>query len=147
MKRLMIIFLLAAIFLPAEAFSEEVRIASIKSLKGQAFVLRGEQTLPVVTGMPLFEKDGLKTGTDSALSLIMLDDTTLTLGSESELELKEYLFDPKASNFSVILKMFKGTFIYLSGVIGKLAPDAIRLETPDTTIAVRGTRVMIKVVP
>ena len=147
MKPVLVLFLLVAVLFATEASSADLRVASIKSLKGQASVVRGEQTLPVVTGMPLFAKDRLKTRSDSALSLIMLDDTILSLGSESELELKQYVFDPQESNFSIVLKMVKGTFIYLSGVIGKLEPEAIRLETPDTTIAVRGTRVMIKVAP
>jgi hypothetical protein len=41
--------------------------------------------------------------------------------------------------------MVKGTFVYLSGVIGKLSPESIRLETPVGTIAIRGTRFAAKI--
>ena len=41
--------------------------------------------------------------------------------------------------------MFQGTFSYLSGQISKLVPGAVRLETPDATIGMRGTHVLVKV--
>lgn len=147
MKALVTIALLLVVSLPGIAYPGEGRVATVKTLKGEALVQRGEQSLPAVVGMALFEKDRIQTAEGAALSLILLDDTTLSLGPESELDLKEYIFDPQQSRYSVVLRMLKGTFVYLSGVIGKLAPESIRLETPDSTIAVRGTRVMIKVVP
>jgi len=41
--------------------------------------------------------------------------------------------------------MVKGTFVYLSGVIAKLSPESIKLETPVGTIAIRGTRFAAKI--
>ena len=43
------------------------------------------------------------------------------------------------------LKIFKGTFSYLSGVMGKLAPDSVKIETPVGMVAVRGTHFLVKV--
>jgi hypothetical protein len=41
--------------------------------------------------------------------------------------------------------MAKGTFVYLSGLIGKLSPDAVKLTLPDATVGVRGTKLLIDV--
>ena len=39
----------------------------------------------------------------------------------------------------------RGTMAYLSGLIGKLAPEKVRIETPTATIGIRGTRFALKV--
>ena len=75
----------------------------------------------------------------------MADDASLSLGPDSEITLKDYLFNPKEGKFAFVTRIAKGTFSYLSGIIGKLSPDSIRLEIPDATIAVRGTRLLVKV--
>jgi hypothetical protein len=41
--------------------------------------------------------------------------------------------------------MAKGTFAYLAGLIGKLAPGSIQLLIPDAIIAVRGTKLLVEV--
>lgn len=122
-------------------------IGTVKTLTGTAVVERQGQALDLSVGSPIQVDDRLRTYADSSLGLILQDDTTLTLGPESELLVRDYVFEPKQSRFSMVLKMLKGSFLYMSGVIGKLAPDSIRLETPDSTIAVRGTRLLITVTP
>ena len=120
-------------------------VGTVKSLTGSAFVERQGQRIELAVGTPIQVEDLVVTRADSSLGLILQDDTTVSLGPKSELLVRDYIFEPKQSRFSMILKMLKGTFLYVSGVIGKLAPDSIELETPDSTIAVRGTRVLIKV--
>jgi hypothetical protein len=144
MRKITGFFLFLLLLSPASLFAES-KIGVLKKVEGEVLVLRGELSLPGVVGMTLFEEDLLKTGPHGAVGIVMNDDTTLSLGPQSELSLKEYVFDPKSESFSVVLRMLKGTFVYMSGIIGKLAPDSIRLETPDSTIAVRGTRLLIKV--
>lgn len=144
MVKLVYLILLLIMMLPGYSCASD-EIGSIKTFKGDVSIVRAGAVLPVELGAAVFQKDLLKTGADGSMGIIMKDDTTLSLGSNSELALKEYTFEPKESHFSVVLRILKGTFIYVSGVIGKLAPDSIRIETPDSTIAVRGTRIMIKV--
>lgn len=144
MSRMASFLTLLVLLWPAAVFAEGY-IGVIKTAVGEVYVIRGEVSMDGVVGTTLLEQDILKTGPNGGVGVVMNDDTTLSLGSGSELVLKEYVFEPKEKSFSVVLKMIKGTFSYMSGVIGKLAPDSIRLETPDSTIAVRGTRLLIKV--
>jgi len=41
--------------------------------------------------------------------------------------------------------MLKGTAAFVSGIIGKLAPESVRFETPVATIGLRGTRFAVRI--
>lgn len=47
--------------------------------------------------------------------------------------------------FASIIEMLRGSILYISGTIAKLAPDAAKVETPRGTIAVRGTRFLVRI--
>ena len=127
-----------------EAWADEA-IGSVKSLKGDVQIERDGVTLPAAAGERVYPSDIIKTADNGAAGLILHDDTLISMGPGSVLVLKEYRFEPKEPRYSMVFGLLKGTFVYQSGVIGKLAPEAIRLETPDSTIAVRGTRLLVKV--
>ncbi|SHI96047.1 FecR family protein [Malonomonas rubra DSM 5091] len=139
------VFGLLLVLFFAATLSAAQSIGTVKTLTGSAFVERQGEVVELEVGAPLQVADRVVTRADGSLGLILQDDTTVSLGPDSELLLRAFVFEPKQNRFSMILKMLKGTFLYVSGVIGKLAPDSIELETPDSTIAVRGTRVLIKV--
>jgi hypothetical protein len=120
-------------------------IGQIQTLTGSATIIRGQQTIPAAVGTALYLGDLVRTGKPGAIGIVLTDDTTISLGPNSELSLTDYSFDPKQGKFSLIARMIKGTFVYLSGLIGKLAPNAIKLLIPDATISVRGTKLLIEV--
>ncbi len=120
-------------------------IGHIQTLKGTALVIRGNTIKSVKIGEVIYQNDLVRTSKDGSVGIVLADDTTLSLGPGSEFAIKNYAFDPKKGKFALLAKMVKGTFVYLSGLIGKLAPDSIRLELPDATIAVRGTKLLIEV--
>jgi hypothetical protein len=138
---ILILMLLFPVMLPAE----ESPVGSIKTLNGNVMVLRSEQALPASIGMPVFQKDVIQTPPAGSVGIIFRDDSIISLGPESELDITEYVFEPKDENFSMLMKMIRGTFVYVSGAIGKLSPDSIKLETPSSIIAVRGTKMLIEV--
>jgi hypothetical protein len=120
-------------------------VGHIHTLKGTASVTRGTIILPAAVGAPLSRGDIVRTGNPGSVGIVLTDDTTISLGPNSELSLDEYAFNPKEGRFSLVLRMVKGTFAYLSGLIAKLAPDAAQLAIPEATIAVRGTKVLVHV--
>ena len=147
MTRQILLFggLCLSLLLSTSAALAEQAIGSVKTLKGDVLIERGGATSPAAVGMPVYANDTVKTTDNAAVGLVLRDDTLISMGPASMLALKEYQFEPKESRYSMVLGLLKGTFVYLSGVIGKLAPESIRLETPDSTIAVRGTRLLVKV--
>ena len=75
----------------------------------------------------------------------VITNTIFGMGPESELTVDEFLFDPGAGKFSLVARMIRGTFSYLSGMIGKLSPGSTRIETPSGIVGVRGTHFLAKV--
>lgn len=138
------LFLFLCIFAPTYVFSAE-KIGHIQTLKGTASIFQGNLTVPAVIGLAVHKGDLVRTYKESSVGIVLDDDTTLSLGPNSELLIKNYAFDPKEGKFAFLARMIKGTFVYFSGLIGKLSPNAIQLEIPEATIAVRGTRLLVEV--
>ena len=139
-----IMFLLFYFFSPASVFSAE-KIGYVQTLKGSVSIARGSLSLPAQIGGAVHQGDFVRTSDKSSVGIVLNDDTTISLGPNSEFLIKNYTFDPKAGKFAFLARMIKGTFVYLSGLIGKLSPDTVQLEIPEATIAVRGTKLLIEV--
>lgn len=140
------LFFLALLSAPAIAQPPQVEtIGHIRTLQGGASIMRGDTVLPASVGMGVTQGDRVRTDKLSAVGIVLTDDTTISLGSGSELALNQYKFDPKGGKFSLVVRMVKGTFSFFSGMIGKLAPDSVQLSIPDATIAIRGTKLLIEI--
>ena len=120
-------------------------IGSIKTCEGEVLLIRGEEKIPAKLGTRLLAQDVLRTGKESSVGVVLRDDTTLSLGSESDLEMSQFEFKPSKGVFSMVLNMVKGTLVYVSGRIGKLAPESVQVETPVGVVAVRGTKMLVKI--
>ena len=139
------LLLSALCLLPAAdtAFARET-IGVVRTASGAATVTRGENTLPAAPGLKIMVGDTLVTGRDGSLGVILRDDSTLSVGPESRLVLRSFLFSPTEGKFGLVARITRGTMAYLSGLIGKLAPEKARIETPTATIGIRGTRFAVK---
>jgi len=120
-------------------------IGVVRTASGAATVTRGEKTLQAAPGLKIMAGDTLGTGRDGSLGVILRDDSSLSIGPESRLVLRSFLFSPSEGKFDLVARITQGTMAYLSGLIGKLAPEKARFETPTATIGIRGTRFAVKV--
>lgn len=139
--------LLGALYLPAAggtAVAGET-IGVVRTVSGAATVTRGEKTDPATPGFKIMVGDTLGTGPDGSLGVILRDDSSLSIGPESRLVLRSFLFSPSEGKFDLVARITRGTMAYLSGLIGKLAPEKARFETPTATIGIRGTRFAVQV--
>lgn len=116
----------------------------VHSSQGSATVTRGEKVLPAKPGTKLWVDDVLSTGADGSLGVVFRDDSTLSLGPDSRLVLREFLFSPAERKLGLVARLTQGTMAYLSGLLGKLAPEKVRFETPVATIGIRGTRFAVR---
>jgi len=142
MRVLYTVFL--AIFLCVTAFAAE-SIGSIKKVSGQVTVVRGSETLTPEAGFRLFKGDIVRTSASSSAGIIFKDSTLFSLGQNSEVMMTEYVFEPKDEQYAFSLNMKKGSAVYESGRLGKLAPEAVKVHTPKATIGIRGTRFLVQV--
>lgn len=117
----------------------------VKTINGSASIVRGQSSLPAVVNEKVFQGDTLRTGPDGSLGVILKDDSLVSLGPNSEVVVDQFLFTPAEGKLALVTRMVKGTAVFFSGVIAKLSPQSVRIETPNATIGVRGTRFLVKV--
>jgi hypothetical protein len=129
---------------PAQA-QTSVPAGRIKVASGAATVVHAGQPHPAAVGGLVLEQDRIVTGHDGHVGLTLRDDTRLSVGPDSTVEISRFLYEPAESQFGFVLKVVRGMVAYVSGHIAKLSPDAVRLETPSAIVGVRGTRLMIRV--
>jgi hypothetical protein len=127
------------------AFAQQPAAGRIKVASGSVFVVRGGASQPAQAGQLVYESDTLRTGADGRVGITLNDDTRVSLGPSSEVRLDRFSYNPAESQLALVLRVVKGMAAYVSGRIAKLAPDAIRLETPAAIVGVRGTTVAMRV--
>lgn len=93
--------------------------------------------------MALQQGDVLRTGADGKLGVTLKDGTRLSLGPNTEVALKSFAFSPADRQLGFVMSVVKGVVDYVSGRIAKLAPDAVKIETPTSVIGVRGTHLLL----
>jgi hypothetical protein len=137
--------LFLAISIVAEAQDKKDLVGSITAVKGEVLIVRGDDTLTGVKGARLYQLDVVTTEKNASMGIVLRDDTTLSIGPNSELKMSEFAFEPDEGILGMTLSIAKGTLVYLSGEISKLAPGSAKIETPSGVAAVRGTKLLIEV--
>jgi hypothetical protein len=135
-------FALASLAAPVRA-ADDAHVALFKNVTGTMKIVRADQSLDAAPGMTLFTSDRIVSGPNSTAGIVFKDGTLVTVGSSSELQIRDYAFETKDSKYSFAMYLAKGSAVYSSGKIGKLAPEAVRIDTPTTTVGVRGTRFIV----
>jgi hypothetical protein len=87
----------------------------------------------------------VRTGSNGRVGLTLQDDTRVAIGPRSEVAVDSFRYAPAEGSLGLALKFVQGVAVYVSGKIAKLAPDAVRLETPAAIVGVRGTTVAVNV--
>ena len=142
MKRFLLAAALAASFV-APAHADDDHVALFKNVNGSMKIARNGEMLDAVPGGNLFTSDKVVSGVGGSAGIVFKDGTLLTVGSATEVQIRDYVFEPKMAKYEFSVYLSKGTAIYSSGKIGKLAPQSVRVDTPTATVGVRGTRFII----
>jgi hypothetical protein len=138
----------ACVIAAAPAFAQQPSPAGrIKVVSGEAVVVRDGATIPAHSGVTVYASDSLRTGNDGRVGVTLADDTQVSIGPRSEMRLDSFVYEPTQGQLGLVLQFIRGTAAYVSGRIAKLAPDAVRLETPAAIVGVRGTTVAVQVTP
>ena len=117
----------------------------VKVASGEAMVVREGRAIPATVGQVVFESDVLRTGAEGRIGVTLDDDTRISLGPASEARLDRFTYAAADGRFALVVNFVKGVAAYVSGRIGKLSPDSIRLETPNAIVGVRGTTAAIRI--
>lgn len=120
-------------------------IGYVMTVKGEATVITRGQALPASVGQAIMLGAELVTGPDGALGVTLTDSTVMSFGPNTQLTVDEYLYTPAQEELRLSARISRGTLNFISGVIAKLKPEAVQIQTPTGTIGVRGTHFLVKV--
>ena len=130
---------------PLPALAADQTIGSVKRISGRVDLVRDGQRTPALPGLRLHAGDILESGPDGSLGLVLRDDSLLSLGPSSRIAIEKFLFLPAEGSLGLTTRILRGTMAYVSGLIGRLAPESATFVTPVATIGVRGTHFAVKV--
>jgi hypothetical protein len=142
-QTLAVLALLSCLFgRPASA--ADSAIGFVKFVTGTVTALRGGQRIPLAVGAPVQADDEFETGADGTLGVTFRDDTRISLGPNTRLDVSRFVFAPAERQYGLGLKLILGTLQYISGLTGKLSPESVSITTPNFVVAVRGTRLLVR---
>jgi hypothetical protein len=133
MKKTVFSYCLAVILLctiPLLACAEARVVGKVKGLRGLVSILRDGKTKPAFPNDRIYQSDIILTGSDGAIGILLEDNTLISMGPISRVRMDKFTFEPATNEYAMRLNMQHGTFVYQSGLLGKLAPHAVELITP-----------------
>ncbi|MBF0456449.1 MAG: FecR domain-containing protein [Nitrospirae bacterium] len=145
MPLMSLLFCFIIISSSALSAAEDEIIGEVKRIKGTAAITHDGSTSGAVIGSKIYRRAVLTTSKKSSLSFTLQDGTVFSMGSDSVLSVESFVFVPIDKKLSLLAKVSKGSASYTSGSIGRLAPDKVKIETPDMSIGIRGTYFLVRV--
>ena len=83
--------------------------------------------------------DTVRTGDRGRVQITFTDDTVLSLGRNTQIEVTECVFKRSEGQGELALNVTEGVFRVVGGAIMKIAPENFRTDTPTATIGIRGS--------
>jgi hypothetical protein len=142
MRCLLVVMLLA---IPGVTHAEVVSIGKAKIVSGKVLVVRGTAKTQIKVGDALNEHDVFETGADGSLGITFTDNTSFSIGPNSNVAIDTYFFDPKNLKGNMLAKLKKGTMMVRTGELTRQQPGSIKIKTPRTVLGVRGTTFVVSV--
>jgi hypothetical protein len=117
----------------------------VKTLKGTVHIERAAGVSSVAIGSEVYSSDRIVTGPESSIGITLRDNTLLSEGANSILELNKFAFNTTTYDGALNATIKRGSLAVIDGKLAKANPDNVRYNTPTTTLGVRGTEFIIEV--
>lgn len=127
---LFLITILLTGIIPFVAQAQQDGIGKVKGIRGLVSIIREGKTIPAFPNDQIYLSDTIITGADGAIGILLEDNTLISMGPISRVAMEKFNFTPAKNEYAMRLHMMQGTFVYQSGLLGKLAPHAVELNTP-----------------
>jgi len=119
-------------------------IAQFKVAKGSVYLERGGKRMPASVGTHLQATDIVVTGADGSAGITFIDNSLLSVGPNSVLQIERYAFNSTTHEGVFDTTLSRGTLSMVSGKIAKQSPDAVKVRTPSSILGVRGTEFLVR---
>merc|ERR1712072_1639354 len=97
------------------------------------------ETRELKPGDKIYLNETIYAAEGSGTQLLLLDQSTFTIGSDSEVVMDTFIYDPATNDGKIVANVKKGSLKVISGLISKKNPDALTVEVPEGTLGSRGT--------
>jgi hypothetical protein len=131
--------------LAAGVAAQDSRSGTLKTVQGTVVISQGEARRVAQPGGGVAEAERITTGPQSAAVLLLRDGTLITVGANTQVDISRFQFDATAQTGGLMVKVLVGTVRLVTGLLGKLQPDNVKVQTPSSTVAVRGTDFIVEV--
>ena len=122
-------------------FAEE-KLSIEKQLVGIVGAISGTvktETRELKAGDKIYLNETIVAGTGSGTQILLLDQSTFTIGEDSEVVMDTFIFDPATNDGKIVASVKQGSLKVISGLISKKNPDSLTVEVPEGTLGSRGT--------
>ena len=96
-------------------------------------------TRDLKTGDKIYLGETILSGANSGTQILLLDQSTFTIGSESEVVMDTFIYDPSTNDGKIVASVKQGSLKVISGLISKNNPDNLTVKVPEGTLGSRGT--------
>lgn len=135
----------AALLAAGSAAAAEPSLAGmVKRVSGSVSLERGDSRLPVSAGTLLRAGDRIVTGATGGVGIVLADDTLVTAGPGSKVELADVKFDSTTHEGNILIRLLRGALHFVTGLVGKQKPENVKIETPTAVMGVRGTEFIVQ---
>ena len=97
------------------------------------------ETRDLKPGDKIYLNETIYAAEGSGTQILLLDQSTFTVGEDSEVVMDTFIFDPETNDGKIVASVKQGSLKIISGLISKKDPDALTVEVPEGTLGSRGT--------
>jgi hypothetical protein len=130
-----------AVLMASQALAQEAGV--VKQSSGTALLERAGARQAIAVGNKIMVSDRVVTGPDGAVGIILRDNTMLSAGPNSSLQMNKFAFDTTTHAGTIDASVRRGTVAVISGKIAKATPENVSFSTPSMVLGVRGTEFII----
>jgi hypothetical protein len=128
-------------FAASIAVAEPTTVGAVDKVQAHVDATQAEQTRALVINSDVYFRDRCHSGEGARLRATLKDGAQLTLGENATLVVDEFIYDPNRSRGELSIRVVKGAFLYVGGLIEGEAGSKVQIHTPVGAIGVRGTTV------
>jgi hypothetical protein len=104
----------------------------------------GASPRQLMIGQDVIFKERVNTEAAGQTQILFLDQSSMSVGPNSDLTIDEFVYDPHADTGKLALSATRGVFRFVGGKISKLE-GAVKVDTPVASIGIRGGVFLLRV--
>ena len=137
---LVLLFVSSSLILAPQLAAAETKdeAGNVNRAVGWRQIVREEDKIEPDAGSDIISKDDLRTG-EGRMEVEFVDASKLRMTEHTRIVIDNVVFDKDPSKSELAMTFAQGTARFVSGALGRVDKENIRLKTPSATIGIRGT--------